>query len=94
MTETEFNQLQESGKVRVAEKQTQANRNEGIPPFSLDEYQPILETLRRVKRVRTSAPTHTPKNLLEQLELVDNSGTYELHIWFDPTIGWKSVPLT
>ena len=41
-----------------------------------------------------TAPSYTPKNLLEQFVLYKNGSTYRLYVWFGPDEGWRYVGLT
>jgi hypothetical protein len=52
----------------------------------------ILDLLSRVKRHRTTAPTHTPKNFLDQIEFYHNGADYKIYVYLDGT--WKSTSLT
>jgi hypothetical protein len=89
MTEAEFNQSQVDGKVQMLEKPSTP-----LPakPSPTDEYQPILEALRRPRRPLFTAPTFVPKNLTEMIQFYENGTTRRLYIYVNAT--WRYVALT
>jgi hypothetical protein len=91
MTEAEFNQRQQEGKVKLIEK-PKDEEQQGIKPLSLDEYQPILEALRRPRRPLSSAPTATPKSFVDMIQFYENGATRRLYIYINAT--WRYVALT
>ena len=52
----------------------------------------ILELLSRVKKYRTTAPTHTPKNFYEQIEFFDDSVNIRIYVYVNGS--WRYVGLT
>lgn len=61
--------------------------SQALPSNLLD----LLNILSRVKKVRTTAPTHTPKNFTEQFEIL-NDGNFKLCVHCGTT--WATVTLT
>jgi hypothetical protein len=91
MKEEAFNQLQKEGKVKVLEKpQPEPIGSLGLQPFSTDEYQPLLEALRRVKRHRTSSssPDFWPKNFLDSIQPFDNGSVRGFRMYINGN-WWK-----
>ncbi len=61
-----------------------------------DDFNPnfltLLDLISRVKKHRTTAPTHTPRNLLEQFEFFDDGSDRKLYIYINGV--WRSAALT
>ncbi len=93
MTFEELQKAINDGRVKLLDKPQQKPRLQENSP-SLDEFIIVLSALRKLKQPLTTAPTRTPKNLLEQFEIVDDSGTLELHFWINKTVGWKKATLS
>jgi hypothetical protein len=73
MTEAEFQQAQNNGEVNAVQPEQQDPQEQtGIPPFSPDEYQPVLEALRRPRQPLSAVPTFTPKSFADQIQLIDD----------------------
>jgi hypothetical protein len=51
----------------------------------------LINKLSIVKRPISTAPTHLPKNILEQFELYENGTTYRLYVYIN---GWHYITLT
>lgn len=91
MTEGAFKQLQKEGKVVVLEKpEAEKVATLGLQPFSADEYQPILESLRRVKRHRTSSssPDLWPKTFLDSIQPFDTGSVRGFRMYINGN-WWK-----
>lgn len=59
----------------------------------VDEYLPLIQALRTIKRSVSTAPTYTPKNFLEQFVFYDDGGgTVRLYLYVGTT--WRYVGLT
>lgn len=72
MTEAELNQLQQDGKVETVLKNQVEPDPVGIPPSSSDEYQPVLETMRKPRVYLPAMPTFIPKSFAEAIQFVDD----------------------
>jgi hypothetical protein len=53
---------------------------------------PFLAALRAVKRPVSTAPTATPKNLLDQFAIYENGATRRLYVYVGGT--WRYTALT
>lgn len=60
---------------------------------NLNDYVPLLEQLKAIKTYLSAAPTKTPRNLLEQFEIVDNGVNVYLYIYVNKTRGWRSITI-
>jgi hypothetical protein len=60
-------------------------------PQEQEGFIPLLFALRAVKRPVSVAPTHVPKNLLEQFEIYESGATRRLYVYIG---GWHYVTLT
>lgn len=67
---------------------------EDIRQFEIEGIAPLIAALRTTKVPVSTAPTHTPRNLLEQFELYESAGTRRLYVWFGPAGGWRYFTAT
>lgn len=88
MTEDQFNQNVEDGKVIPVKAEQPAPQS---TPRQFDENEPLLDSLRRPRRHLTSAPTFTPKTFSEQIQFVDDDG---LKVYFYINGTWGFITLT
>lgn len=101
MNEAQFQALAKAGKTKeVKQEDTQTP----LSPTSVtqdevertvrtvDEYLPLIQALRSVKRPLTSAPTNTPKTLLDMFEVYDSGGVQRFYVYVGTT--WHYVVLT
>jgi hypothetical protein len=58
----------------------------------VDQLDPILNAIRRIRAPLTAAPTFTPKNFLEQIQFYDYGGVQKLYLYINKV--WRSVTLT
>lgn len=71
MTQEEYQQAVNNGQVDFVQQPTQTTEDQ-LPPLSPDDYQPILEQIRRPKAHIATIPTLQPRNFLEQIQLLDD----------------------
>jgi hypothetical protein len=71
MTEEQFDQLARQGQVDYVQPET-ADQEGGLKPLALDEYQPVLEALRRPKIHLTEVPTFIPRSFNESIQFLDD----------------------
>ncbi len=83
MTEAEFNQAQQSRNVDVISKPV--SESGGIPPMSPDEYQAVLESLRRPRIILSATPTFVPKTFAESIQPFDDGVTQGLYVYMNGT---------
>lgn len=95
MIEQELQEKIKKGKVEFKE----ATPPEEELPEPKEEFSPdwegwipIMEKIKRLKKHRTSAPTHIPKNFFEQIEYVDD-GTNR-YVYFYINGSWRYMTLT
>jgi hypothetical protein len=91
MDEQTFEQALKVGQVHFIEPQKPEAKEE-LKPNTLDEYTPIIETLRRPRRHLTSAPTFTPKSLLDQIQFFDDGTNRRVYIYVNGA--WRYASLT
>ena len=96
MEQQEFEEKMEKGEIKeVKEEELEKELAREERPRTdavLDDYLPFLETLRRTKQHRTTAPTHTPKSFLEQIEFYDTGGVRRLYLYINGA--WRYILLT
>jgi hypothetical protein len=82
MTEPQFNQAIQQGQVNFIPPNPET---EELKPFSKDEYQPIIEPLRRPRIHLTDHPTakFIPRNSHEQIQLVDDGANQYVDIFIN-----------
>jgi hypothetical protein len=90
MDEQSFQQAIEKGQVNFIEPKSEAR--EELKPNMLDEYTPIIETLRRPRRHLTIAPTFTPKSFIDQIQLYDDGTNRRVYLYVNGT--WRYAALT
>jgi hypothetical protein len=66
--------------------------NEKLEPDILSGFIPLLKDLRSIKRPLDAAPTFTPQNFLDQIQIFDDAGDKYLAIYIDGA--WHSFPGT
>lgn len=66
--------------------------SEDLKQIELEGFLPLLALLRVVKRPVATAPTYTPKNLLEQFVIYENGATRRLYVHVGDT--WRYTALT
>lgn len=93
MTETELNQLQQQGQVQVAETQTTDAVSEKLGPLNPDEYEAVLESIRRPRIYLTTAPTFTPKTFAESIQYVDDGVNQTVYFYFNGQWVGLSAPV-
>jgi hypothetical protein len=95
MTEQEFNQAVAKGDANFIPPQP-APEPEPLKPFSEDDHQPIVETLRRPKRHLKAAPTFTPKTFLDSIQFYDDEDpiTPTRRVYFYINKGWRYITVT
>jgi hypothetical protein len=52
----------------------------------------FIAILRAIKRPRSTAPTNTPRNFIEQIELYENGATYRVYFYVGGV--WRYATLT
>ena len=90
MTEAEFNQALAQGDVNFVRPEQQPE--EPLQPLSFNEYQSVIEALRRPRRHLTSAPSFTPKSFLDSFQLYDDGTNRRLYVYVNGT--WRYSTLT
>ena len=80
------------GRTAQVVQPEQQNTPTGDQPSDTDTYIVFLEALRRMKQHRTTAPTFTPKNFLEQIQFYDDGSARKLYLYINKT--WRYVSLT
>lgn len=97
MTHEEYGRLIQEGKLKqhpLADIGIESEPEETRRPagYALQDFLPLLIELLSPKRHLTAAPTFTPRNLLEQIQLVDDGVTKELYVYVNGS--WVSSTLT
>lgn len=80
--------------VEVQDDPQSSNTGKEKPVFDFrpEDYITILNQIRVTKRHITVAPTITPKNFVEQIQLFDDGVDYRLYLFVNGT--WRYVALT
>jgi hypothetical protein len=91
MDEHSFEQALQSGEVMFIEAQKPEDKDD-LKPNALDEYTPIIETLRRPRRHLTTAPTFTPKSFIDQIQFFDDGTNRRVYLYVNGT--WRYAALT
>lgn len=80
--------------VDIQDDPTIEKKGEEKPVFDFrpEDYINILNQIRVTKRHITVAPTITPKNFMEQIQLFDDGVDYRLYLFVNGT--WRYVALT
>jgi hypothetical protein len=92
MTEQEFKQLQQEGKVETISQETQTPPQQSLGFESADEYISALHLLRAFRNHVTSVPTFIPKSFAEQIQLYDD-GTIKKVLFYIKN-AWQSFLTT
>jgi hypothetical protein len=90
MTEAEYNQAIAESNVNFIEPTQQPDKP--LQPLGFNEYQAIIETLRRPRRHLTAAPTFTPKTLFDQIQFYDDGINRRTYFYVNGT--WRYSTLT
>lgn len=101
MTQQEIQQAISNGNASFVDNPAQTV-SEGIPSFTPGDHEPIIETLRQPRIILTSIPTFTPKNSVEQIQIVDDGTTKSAYIYISGQwvqlasvgSGWQLVSYT
>jgi hypothetical protein len=91
MDEQSFQQAIDNGQVNFIEP-PKPEDSEELKPNTLDEYTPIIETLRRPRRHLTTAPTFTPKSFIDQIQFYDDGTNRRVYLYVNGT--WRYATLT
>jgi hypothetical protein len=91
MSPEELQKQMDAGNVKMVAGQ-QTPDTPKTPPNPLDEYQSILDTLRRPRKHLTVAPTFTPKSFIDQIQLFDDGVNRRLYLYVNKV--WRYVALT
>lgn len=101
MKQQTLKSLAKQGKV----EEVKEPKKEGLPDPSgstgedianavkaVEEYLPLIQSLRTVRQPVGTAPTYTPKNWLEMFVFYDDGTNRRLYVWVGTT--WRYVALT
>lgn len=94
MTEAAFNQLQQDGKVEPVLKNTVEPDPVGIPPLSSDEYQTVLEAIRKPRIYLSTPPTFEPKTFAESIQYYDDGTNQRVYFYFNGAWNYVSKKVT
>jgi hypothetical protein len=86
MTEQEFNEKRLQGEIQGLSEPPQGETLIPEQPKlvpDLGTYLAVLEILQRPKQHLTTAPTFTPKNFAQQIQLSDDGVNKKLHIYIN-----------
>jgi len=100
MTQDEYNAAQSAGKVSRLEDigiegdpaAPEPVADQDHPAYSLENFLPILVNLITPRKPLTSAPTFTPKTLVDSLQFVDDGANRWLYLYMNGA--WRSAPLS
>lgn len=92
MTQDEYKQLMQQGEIAAHAKPTLTQSSPAPLAYQFNDFLPLLFELLSPKRPLTSAPTFTPRNLLESFQLYDSGGVRRLYFYV--TDAWRYVTLT
>lgn len=81
MTESVFDQLQQQGQVQTVETNPTETVINDLAPLNPDEYQAVLESIRRPRIYLSAAPTFTPKTFAESIQYVDDGITQTVYFY-------------
>lgn len=92
MKEEDLKNIEKRGDVEYLKEEKPPSISKApAPEVNIND---LINLLRTVKRYRTTAPTLTPRNFLEQIEIYDDGTDLRLYVWVNQTNGWKSVTLS
>lgn len=94
MTEKELKQLNKEGKIEEVKPEDEIEEEPENVRDTIEkkQFEPILETIRRIKQPVSTAPTVTPRNFIEQFVVYENGATVRIYIYVGDT--WRYVALT
>ncbi len=91
MTEEEFTQLADQGKVERTDATSQPDSTSPQLP-DLGEFLSVLTGLRQMRRHLDTPPTFTPKTFAEQIQFYDDGTEQRMYLYVNKT--WMSVALS
>ncbi|MGE0126676.1 MAG: hypothetical protein AB7U82_01130 [Blastocatellales bacterium] len=77
MTEDQFNQMEQQGQVGYVEPEA-STKQESLKPLTPDEYQAVLEPLRKPKAHVTAVPTFVPRSFAEAIQFLDDGTSQKI----------------
>lgn len=83
MNEATFNRLQQQGQVEAVSSSPVQSTESGIPPLTFDEYQAVLEAIRRPRIYLAAAPTFVPKTFADSIQYVDDGVNQTVYFYFN-----------
>jgi hypothetical protein len=95
MTSQELSQALQKGEVKQVKPELPAQQSQApvsAPSLSIDEFLIVLSALRMPKKHLTTAPTLTPKTLLDQIQFYDDGSNRRLYLYVNKV--WRFVTLT
>jgi hypothetical protein len=92
MTEQEFEQAKAAGQVNFVDPPQTIPEPKGLEPFSPNDYQAIIQALRRPRRHLTAAPTLVPKSFVDQIQFYDDGTNRRIYFYINNT--WRYATLT
>jgi hypothetical protein len=96
MTKEQYQAALGSGRLRPETPPAETTRTHEPeahrPAYSLEDFLPLLLEITRPKQHLTAAPTFTPRNLLESIQLYDTGGVRRLYLYVNGT--WRYSTLT
>lgn len=63
-----------------------------IPPDPSNEYQPVIESIRRPRKHLTTAPTFIPKTFIDQIQFYDDGTNRRIYYYVNKV--WRYSTLT
>jgi hypothetical protein len=91
MTEDQFNQARDNGQVNFNQPQPQQQLPEPAPD-ELEGFRAVLSVIRRPRRHLTTAPTFTPKSLIDQIQFYDDGTNRRMYFYVNKV--WRYTALT
>lgn len=94
MTLEEFEKAKDTGGVSTVQPEEKIEKP--LQTFDFEEFIIILEALRRPKKHLTTAPTFTPRNLVDAIQFYDDEHptTPTRRIYFYINNNWRYATLT
>ncbi len=93
MTEQEYQQAMAQGNVNFNAPTPQTLPVSPTPvPDDIDGFQTILSTIRRPKRHLVTAPTFSPKSLIDQIQFYDDGTNRRMYFYVNKV--WRYATLT
>lgn len=89
LTLQQIYELQKQGKVIVIQNDAPSNEQKSN---ELNQYEGMLQNLRKIKQPISGVPTFTPRSFYDQFQLYVNGSTRRLYIYMDKS--WHYITMT